>query len=381
MTNDTVLNAMILEIGSKFKGRAHSGLDDARNIARIVQQLLEDGASLIFNEKLPEKSANNNNDKWLFALPVLQSEFGSIKANFPSKHCPTNAMEKTQVKENSTTSGLVKTLAKETPAKTCAEEDKIKISAKENPTKTNPKKTAAQAASEQTQGKKNEAKKSPSITASKNAGKKSRKQHPVKVCPAQTAVKEINGNSLAKISGTSNHEKTAEVLAKELKLAKKEFYRKVQPGNLTKELRVAQKNMEVLKKCLNAARSNEAACVSKPPIEDEATARITNVAKEQQVIGASGKTACDSQKMAKKKVSSGKKGKQSESKESLGIVLHDMKPLPQVGTTASFCVQDVNLITTKELLFDKAAEEMLFLRFKMVLNTRTISDREGKEDN
>jgi hypothetical protein len=43
---------MIRHIGCEFQGRAHSGIDDARNIASIVQRLLTDGARVTFNEKL-----------------------------------------------------------------------------------------------------------------------------------------------------------------------------------------------------------------------------------------------------------------------------------------------------------------------------------------
>ncbi|XP_046437200.1 ERI1 exoribonuclease 2-like isoform X3 [Daphnia pulex] len=46
------LKNMIRDIGCEFQGRAHSGIDDARNIASIVQRLLTDGARVTFNEKL-----------------------------------------------------------------------------------------------------------------------------------------------------------------------------------------------------------------------------------------------------------------------------------------------------------------------------------------
>jgi hypothetical protein len=46
------LKNMIRDIGCEFQGRAHSGIDDARNIASIVQRLLADGAPITFNEKL-----------------------------------------------------------------------------------------------------------------------------------------------------------------------------------------------------------------------------------------------------------------------------------------------------------------------------------------
>jgi hypothetical protein len=39
-------------IGCEFHGRAHSGIDDVRNIALIVNRLLTVGACVTFNEKL-----------------------------------------------------------------------------------------------------------------------------------------------------------------------------------------------------------------------------------------------------------------------------------------------------------------------------------------
>ena len=41
---------MLGVLGMDFVGRPHSGIDDARNIARIAIQLLNDGCDLIINE-------------------------------------------------------------------------------------------------------------------------------------------------------------------------------------------------------------------------------------------------------------------------------------------------------------------------------------------
>lgn len=46
------MQKMIMMIRQDFKGRAHSGLDDAKNITLIVQYLLQRGASMIINEKI-----------------------------------------------------------------------------------------------------------------------------------------------------------------------------------------------------------------------------------------------------------------------------------------------------------------------------------------
>ncbi len=46
------LSEMLSNLGMNFKGRPHSGIDDARNIARIAIQLLKDGCDLKINDSL-----------------------------------------------------------------------------------------------------------------------------------------------------------------------------------------------------------------------------------------------------------------------------------------------------------------------------------------
>ena len=44
------IEQMLQNLEMEFEGRPHSGLDDSRNIARILQKMLEDGCELRFNE-------------------------------------------------------------------------------------------------------------------------------------------------------------------------------------------------------------------------------------------------------------------------------------------------------------------------------------------
>eukprot|EP00794_Sanderia_malayensis_P005617 gene5618-6308_t len=46
------LSEMLSNLGMSFKGRPHSGIDDARNIARIAIQLIKDGCDLKINESM-----------------------------------------------------------------------------------------------------------------------------------------------------------------------------------------------------------------------------------------------------------------------------------------------------------------------------------------
>lgn len=84
------LSTMIQLIGLEFQGRAHSGLDDARNIAAIALRLLKDGARLILNEKLAIEGQKRREDgELLFAIPVHAGEFKSIqnqlRPNYPQR--------------------------------------------------------------------------------------------------------------------------------------------------------------------------------------------------------------------------------------------------------------------------------------------------------
>lgn len=48
--------AKMLEMqGMKFEGRLHSGIDDSRNIARIVAKLVQDGSAVYINEGMPPR--------------------------------------------------------------------------------------------------------------------------------------------------------------------------------------------------------------------------------------------------------------------------------------------------------------------------------------
>ena len=48
------LQNMVTNLGMEFEGRAHSGMDDARNIARILQKMIEDGCEIKFNDYLSD---------------------------------------------------------------------------------------------------------------------------------------------------------------------------------------------------------------------------------------------------------------------------------------------------------------------------------------
>ena len=43
------LSSMLEGLGLEFQGREHSGIDDTRNIARVISQIVKDGAVLKYN--------------------------------------------------------------------------------------------------------------------------------------------------------------------------------------------------------------------------------------------------------------------------------------------------------------------------------------------
>lgn len=48
------LSSMLDGLGLTFEGREHSGIDDTRNIARVVTQVIKDGAIVKYNRFIPQ---------------------------------------------------------------------------------------------------------------------------------------------------------------------------------------------------------------------------------------------------------------------------------------------------------------------------------------
>lgn len=46
------LRDLVSNLGLQFEGTPHSGIDDARNITRILQIMVRDGCEIKFNEEL-----------------------------------------------------------------------------------------------------------------------------------------------------------------------------------------------------------------------------------------------------------------------------------------------------------------------------------------
>lgn len=54
---------MLSNLGMKFKGRLHCGIDDAKNICKVVARLIEDGCVLQVNERLNAGSLESITEK------------------------------------------------------------------------------------------------------------------------------------------------------------------------------------------------------------------------------------------------------------------------------------------------------------------------------
>lgn len=68
------LTTMLEHLGLVFEGHHHSGLDDSRNIARVVLCLLRDGAELRVNECLFPGNVTPGDPQSRFTLPVSRRE-------------------------------------------------------------------------------------------------------------------------------------------------------------------------------------------------------------------------------------------------------------------------------------------------------------------
>lgn len=73
------LQTMLARLGMEFEGQPHSGLDDAKNIARIVVRLLKDRAVIRVNEKIQKVAhgvddSNRCNGKLFSVVPVNRKD-------------------------------------------------------------------------------------------------------------------------------------------------------------------------------------------------------------------------------------------------------------------------------------------------------------------
>jgi len=92
------LQTMLSRLGMEFEGQPHSGLDDAKNIARIVVRLLKDKAVIRVNEKIHKvpqgvDDSNRCNGKLFSVVPVNRKDSESwIKSQ--KKRILSNTAEK-----------------------------------------------------------------------------------------------------------------------------------------------------------------------------------------------------------------------------------------------------------------------------------------------
>ncbi|XP_074652516.1 3'-5' exoribonuclease 1-like [Tubulanus polymorphus] len=68
------LRAMLENLGMAFIGKPHSGIDDARNIARVVGHIMADGCSVHVNEKLLAYRLQENAEILYDVVPVLRED-------------------------------------------------------------------------------------------------------------------------------------------------------------------------------------------------------------------------------------------------------------------------------------------------------------------
>ena len=276
---------MIEEIGYEFQGKSHSGLDDSRNIAFIAQCLLQDGASMKFNEKLLEENVDKK--KNVFSAPVTKEEFACILNTFQPNFLPNKSSNSSKpldtktkdvlekactekltdakqsvkgvakipvVESDSTNNGIPNKTTKNLPTTKGA----AKILTKDNPTK-NPSKVTAV---EKNLFQKDSATakvstKNSQVKISSKEIKKPASGKTAKVSTAQSSVKSTPVKSSSKIPATSaQSSKSVEVLKQELLRAKRDFYCKCEFMPF-KEVAPFKKHIEDLKKLLEAARARE----------------------------------------------------------------------------------------------------------------------------
>ena len=86
------VSTMLEALGLAFEGHPHSGIDDARNIARILAQLISDGCNIYENEKLEFNSPTPGGDTQAVEVSVLQqADVDSVDIDNDADHTSTSA--------------------------------------------------------------------------------------------------------------------------------------------------------------------------------------------------------------------------------------------------------------------------------------------------
>jgi len=99
------VSTMLEILGLAFEGHPHSGIDDARNIARILAQLIADGCNIYENEKLVLNSPMAADNEPVAEVAVLQADEADSVDN---DDCVENAAEEAHITDDS--SSLHKTI-------------------------------------------------------------------------------------------------------------------------------------------------------------------------------------------------------------------------------------------------------------------------------
>ena len=58
------LSGMLDHLGLVFEGREHSGIDDTRNIARVLSQIIRDGGILKYNRFISNDIVQSFRGSW-----------------------------------------------------------------------------------------------------------------------------------------------------------------------------------------------------------------------------------------------------------------------------------------------------------------------------
>ena len=388
---------MMEEIGYEFQGKSHSGLDDSRNIAFIAQCLLQDGASMKFNEKLLEENVDKK--KNVFSAPVTKEEFACILNTFQPNFLPNKSSNSSKpldtktkdvlekactekltdakqsvkgvakipvVESDSTNNGIPNKTTKNLPTTIGA----AKILTKDNPTK-NPSKVTAV---EKNLFQKDSATakvstKNSQVKISSKEIKKPASGKTAKVSTAQSSVKSTPVKSSSKIPATSaQSSKSVEVLKQELLRAKRDFYCKCEFMPF-KEVAPFKKHIEDLKKLLEAARARE----DQSGAQKETKALVAKLDKEKKlkVTQASKSVSNNCQSVKKNDSEKVENQLKSEASHQPSSVAKPTKQLPMISNSGLFQSLDGNHAIENSSSMTAEEERLFFEDFENLLTMKT----------
>ncbi|XP_064631479.1 3'-5' exoribonuclease 1-like [Lineus longissimus] len=108
------LKSMLENLGMTFEGHQHSGIDDTKNIARVVLRMLEDGCDLRVNEKLHAHKLCASQKVLLDVVPIARDDDSDIDSDEQADKLAATEFERRAISDRNSPVGHYNDIIKNT---------------------------------------------------------------------------------------------------------------------------------------------------------------------------------------------------------------------------------------------------------------------------